>query len=275
MSSTLYVVATPIGNLEDMTLRALRVLKEVQLIAAEDTRTTRKLLRRFGVRTPLLSYYEENRQSRIPTILNQLVSGDVALVSEAGTPAISDPGRELVQAAVQAGYAVVPVPGASAVIVALAASGLPSESFTFLGFLPRRRKERRAVLQGVAGEPRTLVLFEAPHRLRATLADLVDVLGGDRPVAVCRELTKLYEEVHRGTVAQALARFVQPRGEFTLVIGGAPVKGEAVVADVERVKADLRELKQQGLSATEAVRAVARQYRLPRQQVYRLWITLR
>ena len=271
---TLYVVATPIGNLEDITLRALRVLQEVSLIAAEDTRTTRKLLQRHNIRTPLASYYEGNRSVRIPYLLERLHEGDVALVSEAGMPGIRDPGRELVQAAAQAGVAVVPVPGPSAVTAALAASGLPSDEFLFLGFLPRRRKERRQVLQTVAQEPHTLVLFEAPHRLRASLEDMAATLGAGRQVAACRELTKLYEEVYRGTLSEAMVHFAQPRGEFTLVIAGAEAKKCGEDAPAQEVLDSLRRLKATGITAREAVSQVTAQYGLPRRRVYRMWLEL-
>ena len=272
---TLYVVATPIGNLEDVTLRALRVLKEVGLIAAEDTRTTRKLLHRYDIRTRLVSFYEQNRAMRIPYILEHLKEVDVALVSEAGTPAIRDPGRELVAAANDLGITVVSAPGPSAVTAALAVSGLPSEQFLFLGFLPRRRKERREQLQGVASEPRTLVVFEAPHRLRASLVDLAEILGDGRLVVVCRELTKLFEEVYHGTLVEASAHFSAPRGEFTLVIGGAdvPLKGRDAPLQPE-VEEELRQLKAQGLSAKESVAAVTRKHGLSRRRVYATWLKL-
>ncbi len=219
---TLYVVATPIGNLEDLSERALRVLREVRLIAAEDTRTTRKILARHGIATPLVSFHEHNKASRLPALLDALAESDVALVSDAGTPLVSDPGYELVVEAVRRGYRVSPVPGPSAVTAALAVAGLPADQFVFLGFLPRDKKARTRLLTEVARQPRTIVAFEAPHRLRASLADVVQALG-DRRMAVCRELTKLYEEVFRGTPREALEHFTQPRGEFTLVIeGGAP-----------------------------------------------------
>ena len=271
---TLYVVATPIGNLEDITLRALRVLQEVSLIAAEDTRTTRKLLQRHNIRTPLASYYEGNRSVRIPYLLERLQDGDVALVSDAGMPGIRDPGRELVQATAQAGVAVVPVPGPSAVTAALAVSGLPSDEFLFLGFLPRRRKERRQALQTVAQEPHTLVLFEAPHRLRASLEDMAATLGAERQVTVCRELTKLYEEVYRGTLSEAMGHFAQPRGEFTLVIAGAEAKKSGEDAPALEVRDSLRRLKATGIPAREAVSQVTAQYGLPRRRVYRMWLEL-
>jgi len=216
----LYLVATPIGNLEDITLRALRVLREVDLIAAEDTRTARKLLSHHGIRARLLSYNDHNKQARIPRILAALRQGAVALVSEAGMPGISDPGQDLVAAAAEAGFPVVPIPGPSAVTAALAVSGLPTRQFTYLGFLPRRAGERRRLLASLAAEPRTIVAFESPHRLRPALADLLAVFG-DRRIAVCRELTKAFEEVFRGRISDALERFPEPRGEFTLVIEGA------------------------------------------------------
>ena len=272
---TLYVVATPIGNLEDVTLRALRVLKEVGLIAAEDTRTTRKLLRRYDIRSPLVSYYEQNRIVRIPYIMERLRETDVALVSEAGTPAIRDPGRELVEAAIDRGITVVPVPGPSAVTAALAVSSLPSDQFTFLGFLPRRRKERRALLEGVASEPRTLVVFEAPHRLRTSLVDLAEILEGGRSVVVCRELTKVFEEVYRGTLAEAAAHFSVPKGEFTLVIGGADVPLKERNAPVQPgVVEELRGLKEQGMSAKEATTAISREHGLSRRRIYAIWLEL-
>jgi len=221
---TLFVVATPIGNLEDVTLRALRVLREVSLIAAEDTRTTRKLLAHHGIRNRLLSYNDHNKAARIPRLLHALREGDVALVSEGGTPVISDPGLDLVAAALDGGFAVTPVPGPSAVTAALAVSGLASRQFTYLGFLPRRAGERRRLFAALRDDPRTLVAFESPHRLRASLTALRDALG-DRRVAVCRELTKKFEEVFRGTLSEALDRFAEPRGEFTLVIEGAPQTG--------------------------------------------------
>ncbi|MBI2913143.1 MAG: 16S rRNA (cytidine(1402)-2'-O)-methyltransferase [Chloroflexi bacterium] len=268
--NTLYVVATPIGNLEDVTLRALRLLREVSLVAAEDTRTTRKLLSHHGIRQRLLSYNEHNMRSRTPRILDALGSSDVALVSEAGTPGISDPGYELVVAAVEAGCPVVPVPGPSAVTAALAVSGLPSRQFTYVGFLPRRAGERRRLLASLSAEPRTIVTFEAPHRLRRTLADML-AAWGDRRIAVCRELTKAFEEVFRGTISQALEHFGQPRGELTLVIEGASTAAPPLLSEDE-VRSQLRRLRAQGVPAREAVSAVASSSGLPRRQVYRLWL---
>ncbi len=268
---TLYLVATPIGNLEDITLRALRVLREVSLIAAEDTRTARKLLTHFDIRNRLLSYNEHNMRSRTPQILEALTTGDVAFISEAGMPAISDPGYELALAAVQAGHRVSPLPGPSAIVAAVAVSGLPAREFTFAGFLPRRAAERRRLLSSLAVEPRTLVLFEAPHRLRDTLADVLSTLG-DRRIAVCRELTKTFEEVFRGSVREAFDHFDHPRGEFTLVIEGATPSMPEV--SEEAVRQELIRLKGEGLSPRDAVSRAAHASGLPRRDVYRLWTGL-
>ena len=267
---TLYVVATPIGNLEDLTPRAVRILGEISLIAAEDTRSTRKLLTYYGIHCRLVSFHEANKVARIPRLLEQLESMDIALVSEAGVPGVSDPGRELVAQASERGISVVPVPGPSAVTAALSVSGLPAGRFHFLGFLPSRSAGRRAALQSAAGRE-TLVIFEAPHRLIACLKDMEEVLG-DRRLTVCRELTKMYEEVFRGTVSEAAAHFEQPRGEFTLVVEGMPeVKP---VPDISRAASELAELRSKGSRAREAVAQVAASSGLSRKQVYRLWLSL-
>lgn len=266
---TLYIVATPIGNLEDVTLRALRVLKEVSLIAAEDTRKTRRLLNRYDIKTPLTSYYEHNKLTKLGYILEQLETGDVALVSEAGMPGISDPGYELIVAAIARGIPVVPAPGASAVITALAASGLPTNRFVFLGFLPPRAGARRHLLQEIAAESGTLVLYEAPHRLLDTLQDILVVLG-DRRIAVCRELTKLHEEVYRGTVSQSIAHFTNPRGEFTLVIESA--KNTVQNRSTPGVEEEMKEMRHSGKTAKEAVGALAERTGMSRKELYRAWL---
>lgn len=269
--STLYLVATPIGNLEDITLRALRTLREVDLIACEDTRRTRRLLARYEIKTPLISYYEHNKLTKLGYILDILQTRDVALVSEAGMPGISDPGYELVRAAIFAGIVVVPIPGPSAPIAALAVSGLPTDSFIYLGFLPRRRKERRRFLQAISRERRTLVAFEAPHRLLASLEDIEEVLG-DRETTLARELTKLHEEVIRDNVSHLRAHFkeVRPRGEFTLVIAGA--KEEAW--GEEKVREALRQLRAEGVSGREATKEAAKLSGHPRSEVYKIWLDL-
>jgi 16S rRNA (cytidine1402-2'-O)-methyltransferase len=217
---TLYLVATPIGNLEDLSARALRILGEVALIAAEDTRVTRKLLSHFDIHTRLVSYFEHNKLSKLDAILGKLETGDVALVSDAGTPGLNDPGYELVRAALGAGYRVSPVPGPASPIAALIASGLAADSFLYLGYLPRKSAERQASLAAVAALPYTLIFLETPHRLPASLRDLQVVLG-DRQIAVARELTKLHEEVWRGSISAALDHFTEPRGEFVLVVKGS------------------------------------------------------
>jgi len=216
---TLYLIATPIGNLEDISPRALRLLRDVKLVAAEDTRLTGNLFRHFDIHTPLTSYFEHNKLSKLDSILSVLESGNVALVSDAGTPALNDPGYELVRAALAAGHRVSPVPGPSSPIAALVASGLPTDSFLYLGYLPRKTSERRKFLERVVDLPYTLLFLETPHRLIDSLKDLEMILG-DREVVVARELTKLHEEIWRGRLSQAQVHFKEPRGEFVLVING-------------------------------------------------------
>jgi 16S rRNA (cytidine1402-2'-O)-methyltransferase len=218
---TLYVVGTPIGNLEDITLRAIRILKQVDLIAAEDTRVTRTLLNAYEITTPLASFHEFSGPAKVRRLVERLEVADVALVSDAGTPGISDPGYPLIRAAIEADVPVVPIPGPSATLTALVVSGLPMHAFTYLGFMPRKSGERRRLLESLADATLTQVLYESPHRLVAALTDIVAVLGPDRPLAVGRELTKKFEEIVRGSAAEVLERFQRraPRGEFTLVIG--------------------------------------------------------
>lgn len=265
----LYLVSTPLGNLEDITLRALRTLQEVSLIAAEDTRRARILARRYEIDTPITSYFEGNKLAKLSTVMGALAAGDVALISEAGTPGLSDPGYELILVAIERGFPVVPIPGPSAPVTALVVSGLPSDSFLYLGFLPRRPGERRGFLAKVADEHHTLVAFEAPHRLRESLADIEAVLG-NRPLTICRELTKLHEEVRRGSVAEARSHFdeVDPRGEFTLVIGGAPEQRERW--SEERVQEALDDLLAQGLARPAAARRIAAASGWSRAEVYDL-----
>lgn len=266
----LYIVPTPIGNLEDITLRALRVLREAALIAAEDTRTTSILLRRYDIHTPIISYHEHNKLTRLDTVLGALATGDVALVSDAGTPGISDPGYELVQAAIARGVRVVPLPGPSAAITALVASGLPTDGFVYLGFLPRRAAARAELLASLLDERRTLVAYESPNRLTDTLAAVLATLG-DRPVCVARELTKVHEEFFRGTVSAALARYSAnpPRGEIVLLIGGAHLI-ETAVWDTDRVRAELAVLRAAGVPLSRAARQVAARAGWSRRAVYAL-----
>ncbi len=219
---TLYLVATPIGNLDDMTLRAIHVLESVPLIAAEDTRRTLKLLTHFGLRRPLVSLHAHNEARQLQTIVGRLEQHDIALVSDAGTPALSDPGVRLVSAAVAAGYPVVPIPGASAVLAALVSSGLPTNQFTFLGFLPRKRGELQRMIKDAGEAKRTFVFFESPHRVQKTLAIMASALG-PRSLVVAREITKVHEEFLRGTPATLLEHFAKspPRGELTVVVAGS------------------------------------------------------
>lgn len=275
----LYLVATPIGNLEDITLRALRILKEVALIAAEDTRTARHLLSHFEIATPVTSYFEHNKLEKIENILAALDRGDVAVISEAGMPGLSDPGYELVRAALERGVRVVPVPGPSALTTALVASGLPTDQFVYLGFLPRQKSARRKLLRSVAEEPRTLIAYEAPHRVRDALDDIAETMG-DRSISIARELTKLYEEFFRGRVNEAREHFEahEPRGEFTLVIAGKSGGPETPDSDGDstwddaRVLAAVRDLLATGLARTEAVKRVAKASGRDRREVYQLAI---
>jgi len=267
----LYIVATPIGNLEDITLRALRILKETGLIAAEDTRKTKRLLAAYHIDTPLTSYHEYNKKSKLGYLLNCLRGKDIALVSEAGMPGLSDPGYELIVAAAQQGIPVVPIPGPSSVLTALVVSGLPPGQFVYLGFLPRRRGERRGLLESIAAEPRTIIAFESPHRLLATLADLREVLG-DRKIAICRELTKRHEEVFRGEVSAAIKHFGQPRGEFTLVIEGKT--GVMKTGLTSEIKEELRQLRRQGVNAKEAISLLSSKKELAKNELYRAWLQI-
>ena len=266
---SLYVVATPIGNLEDITLRALRVLGEVKLIAAEDTRRTRQLLSAYKIKTPVTSYHERNKFSKLDYILNRLGDGDVALVSDAGMPGIADPGRELIAACARRGVPVVPIPGPSVVVTALAVSGLDTGRFVYLGFLPNRAGARRKLLQSVATETATLVMFEAPHRLLAALNDVLTIMG-DRKIAVGRELTKLHEEVFRGTIRQAIDHFAEPRGEFTLVVSGS--EGLEKLEMTPDIEARMVEMRCSGMTAREVVTRLAGETGLPRKELYRAWL---
>jgi 16S rRNA (cytidine1402-2'-O)-methyltransferase len=266
---TLYIVATPIGNLEDISFRALRTLREVKLIAAEDTRQTKRLLATYDIRTPITSYHEHNKWTKLNHILHYLKEGDVALVSDGGMPGISDPGYELVMTANQEGISVVAIPGPSAITTALVVSGLPMDRFVYLGFLPRKINNRQRVLQSVVNEYGTVVVLESPHRLLAALNDILLVLG-DRRLAVCRELTKIHEEVFRGRISQAIQHFTEPRGEFTLVIEG---KGEqdkpSLTEDIER---QLHNMRSSGKTAKDTIIQVAGETGLSKKELYKAWV---
>ena len=269
MSGILYLVATPIGNLEDFSPRAVRTLREADFIAAEDTRVSLRLLNHFGIKKPMVSYHEHNRSTAGPAVLRRLLDGETcALVTDAGTPAISDPGEELVRLAADHGVTVQSIPGCCAAITALSVSGLPTARFTFEGFLSANRAERRRRLEALTGEERTMIFHEAPHKLRATLADMAEILG-DRPAALCRELTKLHEDTMRTTLCKAVEyyRDHEPRGEYVLVIGGAePPIGPAITLE-EGVAMVLRR-RESGMRMKDAVRQVADDTGLGRNELY-------
>ena len=269
--SVLYIVATPIGNLEDITLRALDTLRQVSLIAAEDTRRTKKLLNAYEIKTPLISYHEWSNEKRGEQIISRLAEGDVALVSDAGMPGIADPGFELTAAAITTGIKVIPVPGPSVVVTALAVSGLPADRFVYPGFLPRKKEQRKNLLKSLARESGSIVLLETPHRLQAALEDIQEVLG-NRRLAVCRELTKLHEEVFRGSVSRALEHFTEPRGEFTLVIEGIVNQEKPQLTD--DVENHLKDMKKSGMKAKDAIAEVVAKTGLSRKELYRSWLRL-
>lgn len=269
MPGVLYVVATPIGNLEDITYRAVRVLGKVGLIACEDTRQTRKLLARYGIQTSAVSYHEHNEQARAVELVERMLAGaSVALVSDAGTPLVSDPGYRIVAAAIAAGIRVEPIPGASALLSALAAAGLPTDAFQFAGFLPPKSSARRKTLESLKTFPATLVFYEAPHRILETLDDIDEIMGA-RPVVVARELTKLHEEFLRGSareIREALAARTSVKGEITLLIG----RGEETAAEDGEPAEQVARLVVGGMTRMEAIKTVARRRGLGKREVYRL-----
>ncbi len=276
-AGTLYLCGTPIGNLEDITLRALRILKEVDLIAAEDTRRTGNLLRAYDIRTPLISLHEHNERTRSEEIIRRLAAGEtVAVVSDAGMPGISDPGALLVQRCVEAGHRVVPVPGPTAFVAALVASGLSTERFVFEGFLPRQGRARREALEKLSSEARTIILYEAPHRLQRLLSDLVQHLGASRLAVVARELTKVHETFVRGTLAELEEHFQRhaPRGECVVLVAGgksdAPGEHGDDEVDQEAIGEALAARMEEGMSRRDAIREVAAEWNLPRRLVYEI-----
>ncbi len=272
--AALYVVATPIGNLEDLTLRALRTLRQVDLIACEDTRQTQKLLNHYDIHTPTVSYHEHNEMTRAAELIVKLEQGArIALVTDAGMPAVSDPGFRLISLAVRHQIAVVPVPGASAFLAALVASGLPTDSFRFSGFLPAKRGERRDLLETLRNSPRTQIFYEAPHRIAETMEDVAAVLGGSRHVVIAREVTKLHEEFLRGRADEVLERVRDhpPRGEITLLIGKAePAQAAAEIAKPASVRDRVRELMSaKKLDEKAALKKVARELGMSKSEAYR------
>ena len=270
MSGTLYLVATPIGNLGDFSPRAVETLEAVDFIAAEDTRVSVKLLNHFQIKKPMVSYHEHNQASAGQAILNRLLGGEsCALVTDAGTPAVSDPGEGLVRLCAQAGVEVLSIPGCCAAVNALAVSGLPTRRFTFEGFLSVNKKERRAHLESLRGEQRTMLFHEAPHKLRATLQDLKDTFGPQRRIALCRELTKLHEETMRTTLEEAVAYYAEnaPKGEYVLVVAGAEPEDAPAISLEEAVEEVLR-LREEGVGTKDAVRQVAQATGLSRNELY-------
>jgi len=269
---TLYVVATPIGNLEDITLRALRVLKEVDVIAAEDTRHTQILLSHYGIRTPLTSYHEHNEKTKARQLMSRLERGEqIALVSDAGTPAISDPGYRLAVEAIRGGIPVIPIPGASALTAVLSAGGLPTDRFVFEGFLPAKKQERRARLRALSSETGTLAIYEAPHRLTETLNDLAEILG-DREIVLAREVSKVHEEFLRGRLTEVAKQIAgrEIKGELTLLIGGS--RGQSEVSQ-EQIEKEIRKLKDDGLRVKEIAEILGEKYGYPKKEIYRLALT--
>ncbi|MEO5742952.1 MAG: 16S rRNA (cytidine(1402)-2'-O)-methyltransferase [Vicinamibacterales bacterium] len=270
MAGSLYVVSTPIGNLDDMTVRALNTLKSVSLVAAEDTRRTGLLLRHFGIDTPTTSLHEHNETEKLPTLLRKLSDGvDIALVSDAGTPLVADPGQRLIAAAIHGGFRVIPIPGASAVLAALAVSGYDADAFVFAGFAPARSKDRKHWLGRLSEEPRAVVFFETPHRIQQTLSEVAEILG-DRPMTVARELTKLHETIVNTTARQATQLEIPERGEFTIVLGpySKPAEEPQVIQDEELMDYFYQMTKSSNLSRRKALVATADKFGLSPNQVY-------
>lgn len=273
MAGALYIVPTPIGNLEDITLRALRVLKEVDLIAAEDTRHTQHLLNHYGIKTPLTSYHEHNEREKAQTLVDRIKNGaNIALVSDAGTPAIADPGFRLVVAAIAADVPIIPLPGAAALATVLSASGLPTDRFLFEGFLPAKKSERRTKLQALREQTATLVFYEAPHRLLETLNDLRQLFG-DRALVLAREVSKVHEEFLRGTVSDVVTQLAdrEVKGEITLVVHGST--GEAIVSE-EQLRTEIRRLKDKGMRVKEIAEVLGEQFGYSKKAIYRLALEL-
>lgn len=277
MSGILYIVSTPIGNLSDISLRALSTLKEVDLIAAEDTRTTHNLLAHYGINTPTTPYHQHNILRKTEKLLSELKEGkNIALVSDAGTPGISDPGHELIKLCIENDIVVTGIPGPSAIIDALVLSGLPTRRFTFEGFPPRQPRERKSLFKSLQNEYRTMVFYESPHRLLATLKDM-NMLLGNRQIAVVREATKMFEDIHRGNIETAIEHFtsVTPRGEFTLVVAGVSEIEEEPVSDEISIEESLKSLIASGISERDAVREVSNTKSVSRREVYQLMLKIK
>ena len=276
MAGMLYLVPTPIGNLGDISIRCRQTLEEADFIAAEDTRVSLKLLNHLGIKKPLVSYYEHNKDFKGNVILDRILSGETcALVSDAGSPAISDPGEDLVKQCAAAGITVCAIPGPCAVITALSISGQSTGRFCFEGFLSTAKKSRREHLESLAGETRTMIFYEAPHKLLSTLEDMAEVFGKERPISLCRELTKLHEEVVRTTLGEAIAKYTEqpPKGEFVLVIAGAPEQAKEV-ATADDAAARVKALMDTGISRKDAIKQTAKELNLPKNVVYDAALTI-
>ncbi|MCL2474571.1 MAG: 16S rRNA (cytidine(1402)-2'-O)-methyltransferase [Chloroflexi bacterium] len=270
----LYVVATPIGNLEDITMRAVRILKNVLLIAAEDTRHAQILKKHFNLSAPFTSYYEHNKAIKANVVLKALQQGDVALISDAGTPAISDPGVDIVRAAQQAGFKVSPVAGPSSLTAAISAAGIAAPHYLFLGFLPVKGKERRKIIEQLKNESAAAIIYEAPHRLSKTLAELAETLGNDREIAVARELTKLYEEIWRGNLQEAVAWSYGKKGEIVLILAPSAIDKKDRAQSLADTQKILKELKEQGFGAKEATAMAVIQTKQSKKMLYQLFLQL-
>ncbi|MFL2627346.1 MAG: 16S rRNA (cytidine(1402)-2'-O)-methyltransferase [Dehalococcoidia bacterium] len=276
--STIYFVGTPIGNLSDITIRALEILREVNLILAEDTRNTKKLLNRYEIKTKLLSYHEHNKNLRLPEIMEALNNGDIALVSDAGTPSIHDPGTLLANEILETNHAIVPIPGPSAITTALSVSGLNSEHFTFFGFLPHQKMKREKIISMVSSMENTSIFFETPHRLVSTLDLLEKLLDPYRKIVVCRELTKIYEEIVKTTVSEVKSKFPNPKGEFTIAIEGKSDFSETKLTKekiLNEINEDLKILKKAGSGPKEGIQWIMKHYpRISKKEIYDIWITI-
>ena len=276
MSGMLYLVPTPIGNLGDISIRCRQTLEEADFIAAEDTRVTLKLLNHLGIKKSLVSYYEHNKDFKGNVILDRILAGETcALVSDAGSPAISDPGEDLVKQCAEAGITICAIPGPCAVITALSISGQATGRFCFEGFLSTAKKSRREHLESLVGETRTMIFYEAPHKLLSTLEDMAEIFGSDRPISLCRELTKLHEEVVRTTLGDAIAKYTEqpPKGEFVLVIAGAP-EAPKEVATADDAAARVKALMDTGISRKDAIKQTAKELNLPKNVVYDAALTI-
>ena len=276
--STIYFVGTPIGNLNDITIRAIQILSEVDLILAEDTRNTKKLLNKYKINTKLLSYHEHNKNKRLPEILEVLNNGNIALVSDAGTPSIHDPGTLLVNEILETEHKVTPIPGPSSITTALSVSGLDSEHFTFFGFLPHQKTKREKIISKLSSIENTTVFFETPHRLESTLDLLQKLLNPQRKIVVCRELTKIYEEIVKTTISQVKSKFPNPKGEFTIVIEGKSNFSESKLSKEKifnEIYEDLKILKKAGSGPKEGIQWIMKHYpHISKKEIYNIWITI-